>query len=113
MKLFEYQAKELFNAAGIPVPAGCVIENINQLTAVVDQVGLPCVLKSQVLQGGRGKAGLIQFAKTQEEAQEKTSELFGRDVFKVLVEKALDIDQELYLAVTVDPVSAKALIIAS
>ena len=115
MKLFEYQAKELFAEAGIPIPDGQVIETAGELVVAVESVGLPCVLKSQVMMGGRGKAGLIQFAKTMEEAQTKTQDLFDspHNVRKILVEQALKIKKEIYLAITVDPISGKALVMGS
>lgn len=115
MKLFEYQAKELFAEAGIPVPEGCVIESAAEVAEAVEQVGLPCVLKAQVLRGGRGKAGLIQFAATAEEAQAKAEELLASEhgVGRLLVEQALEIEQELYVAITVDPGTGKALIMGS
>lgn len=113
MKLFEYQAKDLFKDAGIAVPQGVVIEGISELPDALEKISLPCVLKSQVNQGGRGKAGLIQFAESTEQAAQKATELFGRGVAKILVEQALDIDKEIYLAITVDPVKASSLIMAS
>jgi len=115
MKLFEFQAKEAFAENGIPIPKGIVAVNIEEVKAAVKNIGLPCVIKSQVLAGGRGKAGLIQFAKTAEEAEQKAKELFAskHNVRKILVEEAVDIDRELYLALTIDPVSATALFIAS
>lgn len=115
MKLFEYQAKNMFAKAGIPVPASHLTENMEELETAMDIVGLPCVLKSQVLRGGRGKAGLIQFANTKEECREKLKALFEgpHHVRKVLVEQALHIEKEIYLAITVDPLSGKALIMGS
>lgn len=114
MKLFEYQAKEVFTEVGVPVPQSELIYHIQELDAAVESVGLPCVLKSQVLRGGRGKAGLIQVVKTIEEAREKARALFNSEhqVRKILVEQAVDIKKEIYLSITVDPESAKALIIA-
>ncbi|MCF7952740.1 MAG: acetate--CoA ligase family protein [Spirochaetales bacterium] len=115
MKLFEYQAKEIFQEAGIPVPKAVLIEKIGQLDDAAAEVGFPCVLKSQVLQGGRGKAGLIQVVNTADEAKEKAQELFASPagVRKILLEEVVDISQEIYLSVTVDPLRAKALVIAS
>ena len=115
MKLFEYQAKEFFQGASIPIPHGRVIESIEQIEAALDEVGLPCALKSQVMRGGRGKAGLIQFASTKEDARKKAEQLFGSrySVKKILVEQSLNIAKEIYLCVTVDPPSGKALIMAS
>jgi succinyl-CoA synthetase beta subunit len=115
MKLFEYQAKDLFAKSGIPVPQRQLVVNIDELDAALVVSGLPCVLKAQVLRGGRGKAGLIQIAKTKEECREKLKELFEgpHNVRKVLIEQALNIEKELYLAITVDPLSGKALIMGS
>ncbi|MCK5802557.1 MAG: acetate--CoA ligase family protein [Lentisphaeria bacterium] len=115
MKLFEYQAKELFAEMGIPVPAGQIVTDADAVSAAVAVSGLPCVLKSQVLRGGRGKAGLIQFAETVADAKAKAQALFDgpHGVRKILIEQALDIGQELYLAITVDPLSGKALVMGS
>ena len=114
MKLFEYQAKAVFKEAGINVPNGELIQDIRELDKAIDAVGLPCVLKSQVLKGGRGKAGLIQLVKSRSEAKAMAEQLFAspHQVRKIWMEEAVDIDRELYLSVTVDPEKAKALIIA-
>jgi succinyl-CoA synthetase beta subunit len=87
---------------------------MEEVKAAVQKIGLPCMLKAQVLSGGRGKAGLIQLAKNAEEAERKARELFasGHKVHKLLVEEAVDIARELYLAVTIDPASAVALFVA-
>ena len=115
MELFEYQAKKLFAEAGIAIPAGQIIENVENIEEALSEAGLPCVIKSQVLHGGRGKAGLIQFANTAEEAKEKTKQLFDSPhcVKKILIEQSLEIDKEFYLAITVDPLTGYALVIAS
>ncbi len=114
MKLFEFQAKEAFSQAGIAVPKAALAASVGEVRAAVAVVGAPCVLKSQVLSGGRGKAGLIQFAKSPEEAAEKAGALFAspHGVRKLLIEEAVDIGQELYLSVTCDPVESKAMFIA-
>jgi succinyl-CoA synthetase beta subunit len=114
MKLFEFQAKEAFAENAIPIPKGVVATNMEEVKAAITNVGLPCVLKSQVLSGGRGKAGLIQFAASSAEAQQHAKELFDskHTVRKLLIEEAVDIAREFYLAVTIDPVSATALFIA-
>ena len=112
MKLFEFQAKEIFSNAGIPVPVSRVIENIGHLSEALSAVGLPCVLKSQVLSGGRGKAGLIKLVKTVEEARKTTEELFARPegVLRILVEQAVNFQNEIYLSITAEPVSGRAMI---
>jgi succinyl-CoA synthetase beta subunit len=115
MKLFEYQAKALFKEAGIPVPAGRVIEDPAALAGALEESGLPCMLKAQVLRGGRGKAGLIRRVNDAAEARTEAEALFAspHGVRRLLVEQALDIARELYLAVTVDPVSGHALVMGA
>ena len=114
MKLFEFQAKDAFAENDIPIPKGIVASSMEEVTAALGNIGLPCVLKAQVLRGGRGKAGLIQFAASTAEAEQKAQALFNspHNVRKLLIEEAADIARELYLAVTIDPVSATALFIA-
>ncbi len=110
MKLFEYQAKELFEESGIPIPKGKLVNNVSELDGVVEEVGLPCAIKAQVLQGGRGKAGLIQLASTDDEVRTKSEQILEKieDGHGLLVEQALDIDKELYLSITPEPVSGTA-----
>ncbi len=115
MKLFEYQAKELFEEAGIAIPERRLISGLSELDDALEDVGLPCVIKAQVLQGGRGKAGLIQFASSPEEAREKAGQIFGSpaNVRSLLVEQALDIEKEIYLSITAESVTGSALVMAS
>ncbi len=115
MKLFEYQAKDLFEEAAIPVPKRSRISDISEIDGAVEEVGFPCVIKAQVLRGGRGKAGLIQFASTKEEARTKAGQILDSpaNVPSLLVEQALNINKEIYLSITADPVSGSALIMAS
>jgi succinyl-CoA synthetase beta subunit len=114
MKLFEYQAKELFREAGIEVPQSVLIDEQSDISAVMSGFPLPCVLKSQVLSGKRGKAGLIRFADSAGKALAEARSLFacGQSVKKILIEQAVSIAQELYLAITVDAAKAKALVIS-
>ncbi len=115
MKLYEYQAKELFAEAGIPVPASRLVTGVGELAAALKTAGFPCVLKSQVLTGGRGKAGLIKVVRDSAEAKKETDALFGRTDIKVpsiLVEEAVGIEREIYLSVTVDPAAATGLVMA-
>lgn len=115
MKLYEYQAKEVFSEAGIRIPKSRLIQDIDTLDLALEMVGLPCVLKSQVLSGGRGKRGLIQVVKTQEEAHREAKRLFAHEdnIKSLLVEEAIDIKEEVYVSITVDAYAAKALLIAS
>ena len=115
MKLFEYQAKDVFRQFGIAVPNSKLTLNTDEVKRAAEEVGFPCVLKSQVLRGGRGKAGLIKVVKDMEDALATAKSLFEskHNVHKILVEQAVNIDKEIYLSVTLDPEKAKALIIAS
>jgi succinyl-CoA synthetase beta subunit len=114
MKLFEYQAKELFEENEIPVPKRRLIENIFEVEEAVQEVGLPCVLKAQVLEGGRGKAGLIQFVSDQEESRVRADTIFSRaqNMHHLLVEEAVNIDNELYVSITAEPITGSAMIMA-
>ncbi|MDL2268025.1 acetate--CoA ligase family protein, partial [Desulfovibrio sp. OttesenSCG-928-G15] len=115
MKLFEFQAKQAFAESGIPVPKSVLATTVDEVTKAAGETGYPCVLKSQVLRGGRGKAGLIQVVRNEQEAKDKAAALFASEhnVFRILVEEAVSIAREIYMAITLDPVSAQALIIAS
>ncbi len=117
VKLFEYMAKEIFRANGIPVPRGQMFEKPEGVADWVKAVG-PVAVKSQILSGGRGKAGGIKFASTPEEGVAKAQELLamklkGLRVEKILVEEKIVIDQEIYLAITVDGARRKPILIAS
>jgi len=112
MKLFEYQTKEILKNAGVPIPQSVLIECADDVGDAVVAVGLPCVLKCQVLSGGRGKAGLVKLVQTVDEAAALAKRYFAEvpSLHAVLVEQAVDIESELYLAVTIDAPSGKALL---
>ncbi len=114
MKLYEYMAKDIFRKHGIPVPEGYVIDSLDEIRPVHGDM----VLKSQVLVGGRGKAGGIRFALSTEEAKAIASELLGMEikgykVKKLLIEPKIDIQKEYYLSFIVDRSSREAMLIAS
>ncbi len=107
MDLYEYQGKELFARAGIPVSEGRVATTPEEARAAAEEIGGQVVVKAQVLTGGRGKAGGIKLAETPDEAEERAREILGLDirghvVRKVWIEKASDIAKEYYLSVTFD-----------
>lgn len=117
MKLLEYQAKEQFLAAGIPVKDGRVARTVEQ---VVDAAGLlgPIAVKAQVPIGGRGKAGGIKLAKTPEEAREAAQAILGMDikgftVHELWCEQAAEVEREIYLGVTLDRDARSLVIILS
>lgn len=112
MKLFEYQAKEIFAEQGIAVPRGIVADSPGAARWAAEEIGAPCMVKSQLLRGGRGKLGLVRRAASAEEAERLTAEFMASEygVRKVLVEACASIAQEVYLSISIEPVSAKAMI---
>lgn len=104
MKLNEHNSKQLFQECGIPVPQG-VLLTPGDLPDI--PIPLPWVLKSQVLSGGRGKAGGIRLADTAEQARAELQRLFSLDikgerVRLVRVEPRAAFGREMYLSVTLD-----------
>jgi succinyl-CoA synthetase beta subunit len=107
MDLHEYQAKEIFRSAGIPVPPGSVASTPGEAEAAAREYGGMVVVKAQVHSGGRGKAGGVKLADGPEEARDHASRILGMEingltVQKVLVTPAEDIESEAYVAVLVD-----------
>lgn len=118
MKLYEYEAKDIFKNYGIPVPKGKVASTPEEAYEIAEEIGRPVVVKAQVLVAGRGKAGGIKKASTPEEAREIAKELLGSEikglkVKEVLVEELLDIERELYLSMTIDRFSRRITLLAS
>lgn len=118
MNLHEYQAKEQFAKFGIAVQTGKVASTAEAAYNIAREMGVPVVVKAQVLVGGRGKAGGIKLAQTPEEAREKASAILGMSikghiVHKVLVVPAANIVKEIYLSVTNDRAAGKPLLMAS
>ena len=106
MRLYEFEAKKIFSGNGIPVPPGIVVNKPSQVDKIVTKKQ-DLVFKAQVLVGGRGKAGGIRFARTLQEARAAAEKLLGMrikelPVRQVLVEEKQDIEQELYLGITID-----------
>ncbi|MDS0294574.1 ADP-forming succinate--CoA ligase subunit beta [Halogeometricum sp. S3BR5-2] len=107
MKLHEYQAKDIFAEAGIPVPESRLAASVDEVMVAVEDIGYPAAIKAQVHVGGRGKAGGIKIATSEEEAREAAEDILGMDlkgytVEKVLVEAGVDFENELYVGVTMD-----------
>jgi succinyl-CoA synthetase beta subunit len=125
MKLHEYQAKEVLASYGIPVPESRLTHFPYDSWMVSMELGLPVVLKAQVLTGGRGKAGGVKLARTSDEARDVAQEMFGKTLVtkqtgpegikirKILVEKAADIDRELYFSIVIDRTTSRPTVIAS
>jgi succinyl-CoA synthetase beta subunit len=118
MKLHEYQSKQIFARYGIPIPKGRVASTAQEAKQIAEELGGKVVIKSQVLVGGRGKAGGIRLAKTPTEAEEVATQILsmeikGLPVRKVLVDEAANISSEIYLGITNDRAARKPVIMAS
>jgi succinyl-CoA synthetase beta subunit len=117
MKLLEYQAKQQFAAAGIPVPPGRLARTADEAAAAAQELGRVAV-KAQVPIGGRGKAGGIAVVDTPEEARREAARILAMDirgypVRSVWCETGLDIEAELYLGITLDRDRRRLVIIFS
>jgi len=118
LKLHEYQSKLLFARHGIPIPRGKVAATAREARDVATELGGRVVVKSQVLVGGRGKAGGIKLARSAEEAEVLAAAILsmtikGLPVHKVLVDEAADIKKEIYFAITNDRAARRPVLIAS
>ena len=118
MKLHEYQSKQIFARYGVSIPKGRIASTASEAKAIAEELGGRVVIKSQVLVGGRGKAGGIRLAKSPKEAEEFATiilgmEIKGLPVRKVLVDEAANISKEIYLGVTNDRVAQKPVLMAS
>jgi succinyl-CoA synthetase beta subunit len=118
MKLHEYQSKIIFSKYGVPIPKGSIVANAADARQVAEELGGFVVVKSQVLVGGRGKAGGIRLAKSPKEAEELAAQILGMTikglpVRKVLIDEAANIENEIYLGITNDRSSRRPVIMAS
>src|SRR3954454_18712097 len=118
MDLLEYQGKQLFARHGVPVPSGSPASTVEQAVAAADEIGYPCVIKAQVLIGGRGKAGGIKVAQDRKEADEHARAILGMDirgftVHEVWVERASDIAAEYYASIVFDRAAKQPLVMLS
>ena len=118
MDLFEYQARDLFEAHGIPVLPAQVARTPEDARSAAKAIGGRVVIKAQVKTGGRGKAGGVKVAENSDEAFEKASAILGMDikghrVNAVMVAQAAPIDSEYYLAILLDRAQRSFLVMAS
>ncbi|MEC3982437.1 ADP-forming succinate--CoA ligase subunit beta [Amycolatopsis sp. H20-H5] len=118
MDLYEYQARDLFAAHGVPVLPGAMANTAEEAKAAAAQIGTQVVVKAQVKVGGRGKAGGVKLAQTPDEAKEKAEAILGLDikghiVHRVLVAEASDISEEYYFSFLLDRANRTFLAMAS
>ena len=107
MDLYEYQAKELFAAHGVPAPAGIVARTVDEAVEAATRLGTPVMVKSQVKMGGRGKAGGVKFAKTIDDVRSHADNILGLDIKghitrQILITPASDIAEEYYVSFLLD-----------
>ena len=125
MKIHEFQAKEILRRFGARAPQGKVTDDPAQAARICRDLGGRCVVKAQIHAGGRGKGGGVKAAASPDEAERLAGEILGmclvthqtgsegQQVRKVLVEEALEIEQELYLGVTLDRRAERPVLMAS
>ncbi len=107
MRLYEYEAKVILANRGVPTPSGKLARNPGEAAAAAEGIGFPVAVKSQVLTGGRMKAGGIRFAESAEEVREAARDILrleigGRRPVGLLVEPRAEVAREYYLGVTYD-----------
>jgi len=118
MDLFEYQARDLFEAKGVPVLGGAVATTPEEARTAAEKLGGKVVVKAQVKIGGRGKAGGVKLAENPDDAFEKAKAILGMDikghlVRKVMIAQAAPIESEYYLAILLDRAARSFLVMAS
>jgi succinyl-CoA synthetase beta subunit len=118
MKIHEYQAKEIFSRYKIAVTNEILCHSVGEIQSAAEYLGVPVVVKAQVLTGGRGKAGGVKLAKTVEQAKEAGSQILGMDikgykVDKVLVAQGVSFSSEFYVGLTIDRTSKSIILMAS
>jgi len=125
MRIHEYQAKELFSSYGIPLAPARTAVTAQEAMAAAESLGFPVVVKAQIHAGGRGKGGGVKLAASADEVREIADRLIGqplvthqtgpegRVVRTLLVEKATEIESELYLSMVVDRARRTIAVMAS
>ena len=126
MNIHEHQAKEILKKFGAPVPNGCPVFSLDELEVAAKKITTnKIVLKAQIHAGGRGKAGGVKLVNNLDELKKEAKELFGkvlvthqtgpqgREVKRLYLEDASEIDQEFYLSCLVDRATSKIAFISS
>jgi succinyl-CoA synthetase beta subunit len=126
MNIHEYQGKELFRKYGVATPRGFPAFSVDEAVDAAKKLGGPVwVVKAQIHAGGRGKGGGVKLARSIDEVRDIASKMLGmtlvthqtgphgRVVRRLLVEEGADIKKELYVAMVVDRVVQKVVMMAS
>lgn len=125
MKIHEFQAKEILQKFGVPVPSGEVATSPSDARSAAEELGGKVVVKAQIHAGGRGKGGGVKLAGDAGEAEQHANDILGmqlvthqtgpegQKVKQVLIEEATDIDRELYLGIVLDRATSKLVVMAS
>ncbi len=118
MRLYEFEAADLFRQEGIPVPDFVVVDSPGEARKAAEKIGFPVVVKAQVLTGGRGLAGGVQTADSPQQTEEIAGQILksaikGLPVDKIMVVKKADATREFYLGVTIDGVAGSPIVIMS
>jgi succinyl-CoA synthetase beta subunit len=116
--LFEYQGKRLFYEAGIPIPPSWVAADVDEANEIAAEQGMPLVVKAQVLSGGRGKGGGVVIVHNHAEFTAAAEQLFwltldGRRADHLLIERAVDIAHEFYVALALDRTARRPVLLFS
>src|ERR1700736_209607 len=124
MKLMEYQGKDLFRRVGIPTPNGVYATTADDVKTFIAEHPGSWVLKSQVMMGGRGKAGGIKSADDAQQGEALARELIGKvlksiqnpdgeEVKSLLVEEKVDIASEAYVSIAIDRAAKKPVVLVT
>ena len=126
MNIHEYQAKQVLQEFGVPVPRGGVAFSADEAVKVAEELGGPVwVVKAQIHAGGRGKGGGVKVVKSIDEVREEATRMLGmtlvthqtgpegKEVGRVYIEEGSDIARELYLSALVDRATSRISFIAS
>ena len=118
MKIHEYQAKEILARYEIPVTNEILCYSVGEVQDAAEKLGYPCVVKAQVLTGGRGKAGGVKLVRNAEQATEAAGQILGMQikeytVEKVLVAQGVSFVSEIYAGLTIDRNTKSAVFMVS
>src|SRR3712207_389035 len=118
MRFYEYEAREIVKRAGIPVTDYGFTKDAEEAKSIADRIGGPVVIKSQVLTGGRMKAGGVKFADTPEEARGHAADILQLEINGhmprgVLVDPKAEVAQEYYAGVVWDGIRKQPVMLFS